>query len=151
MSNIYTIYKITNQINNKSYIGFTSYSPQHRWSSHKVAANRGGKSLFQAAIVKHGPENFIVETIYQSLDEDHTLNTMEPHFINEYNTFHGDGYNSTAGGGSKRKGKKADPEFVKLQQQLGKLIFAHMIHNGAMPHPDAELLNFLRTYIYIGK
>ena len=35
--------------------------------------------------------------MYQSKDREHTLKTMEPYFINEYDSFN-NGYNSTIGG-----------------------------------------------------
>ena len=54
------IYKITNKINNKCYIG-QSNNPMQRWKSHKSHTNIGddiGKSAIHDAMRKYGIENF---------------------------------------------------------------------------------------------
>jgi group I intron endonuclease len=95
---IYSIYKIVNQINGKVYIGFTS-KEHHRFTTHqKVTKNsKHSKRLLYFAVKKYGWENFEFTIIYQSLDEEYCLTTMEPFFINEYNSFNS-GYNMTKGG-----------------------------------------------------
>ena len=60
---IYYIYKITNKINNKIYIGFTSQNPKKRLLQHFRKAKYGTISPLNNAIRKYGKENFIVETI----------------------------------------------------------------------------------------
>ena len=54
------IYKITNQVNGKSYIG-QSVNPYHRFVSHKSRARnhdfRSSQALYHA-ILKYGEENF---------------------------------------------------------------------------------------------
>jgi group I intron endonuclease len=94
MSN--TIYKATNSINGKSYIGFDSAWPKRK-NRHLENAiyNREGK--FYDAIRKYGWDKFQWEILYQSEDKEHTLNVMETQFIREYNTFN-QGYNMTEGG-----------------------------------------------------
>ena len=94
--NIYTIYKATNIINNKVYIGFTSYTVEQRTAAH-LKNSKNIKNKFYNAIVKYGKHNFIWEIIYQSLDYEHTLKIMENHFIVKYDSFKR-GYNSTLGG-----------------------------------------------------
>jgi len=96
MTNIYTVYKITNTINNKLYIGYTSKSIEKRFKGHKSAA-KSGRAKFQYALRKYGVDNFIIEAIYQSHDKYHTLTVMEPYFIREYDSYRL-GYNSTSGG-----------------------------------------------------
>jgi group I intron endonuclease len=93
--NIYTIYKSTNIINGKVYIGFDSNFP-NRKNVHKSASKKQNYKFYRA-IRKHGWDNFVWEIIYQSKDKEHTLKIMEPYFINEYNSFYA-GYNSTFGG-----------------------------------------------------
>lgn len=93
--NIYTIYKATNKINNKHYIGFDSNFPS-RIHSHKHSyPNTDFK--FYRAIRKHGWDNFEWEIIYQSKELDHSKNVMENFFITEYDSYH-NGYNATFGG-----------------------------------------------------
>ena len=90
-----TIYKATNKITGKSYIGFDSSWP-NRKRKHKInSISREGK--FYDSIRKHGWDNFVWEIIYQSEDKEHCLNVMEPLFIKENNSFH-NGYNMTEGG-----------------------------------------------------
>ena len=90
---MYTIYKATNAVNGKAYVGFDSKWPA-RQKAHKFAETNG---YFHCAIRKHGFNNFSWEILYQSLDGDHCLSVMEPHFIAEHDTFNS-GYNMTLGG-----------------------------------------------------
>ena len=94
---IYTIYKATNTINGKSYIGFDSNWPR-RQKQHFHKAKSGEGQYFHNAIRKDGWENFVWEILYQSLDANHCLNEMENYFIVEYKTFGNNGYNLTLGG-----------------------------------------------------
>jgi len=99
MNNIYSIYRATNLITEKCYIGFDSNWPKRK-SEHKSAAIRDkGFNKFYNSIKKYGWESFTWEVIYQSCDGLHCLNTMESYFISEYNSYH-NGYNSTKGGES---------------------------------------------------
>ena len=91
-----TIYKSTNTINGKSYIGFDSAWPK-RMNRHLENANYNREGKFYDAIRKYGWDKFQWEILYQSKDKEHTLNVMETQFIREYNTFN-QGYNMTEGG-----------------------------------------------------
>lgn len=96
---IYTIYKITNNITEKSYIGFTK-DFSSRISRHKSAAkNSKSKNKLHLAIRIYGWHNFSVDILYQSKDHEYTLNTMEQFFIEEYNSINS-GYNTAKGGGA---------------------------------------------------
>jgi group I intron endonuclease len=102
--NIYSIYKATNKINGKVYIGFDSNWP-NRFYTHKNRSNYNkeqSKSKFYNSIRKHGWDNFDWEIIYQSNDGEHCKNIMENYFINEYRSYVGfgdcNGYNTTLGG-----------------------------------------------------
>jgi len=94
MSN--TIYKATNSITGKSYIGFDSAWPKRK-NRHLENANYNREGKFYDAIRKYGWDKFQWEILYQSKDKEHTLNVMETQFIREYNTFN-QGYNMTEGG-----------------------------------------------------
>lgn len=99
----YVIYRATNTINNKVYIGFDSRWPRRK-SQHKHTATYGTETsnTFYNAIRKYGWENFIWEVIYESKDGDYTLKVMENHFIVEHNSYvhleNSKGYNMTLGG-----------------------------------------------------
>lgn len=110
-NNIYTIYKCTNTINGKIYIGYDSAWPRRR-NSHLTKSRTSCqeyKSPFQNALRKHGEKSFEWEVIYQSLDQNHTLTVMEEYFITLYRSFIGfadcNGYNLTMGG----EGQKSRP------------------------------------------
>lgn len=99
MEKIYYIYKITNNINGKSYIGFTE-NIKERWRIHKKCVNAVSGKILHQSIKKHGWNKFTKEVLYCSKDGNHTLREMEPYFIKKYNTFWigGHGYNMTQGG-----------------------------------------------------
>lgn len=98
-----TIYKITNKVNNKVYIGFDSNWPS-RMKSHlrNYKKNTHKTKILYEAFRKYGLENFQFDIVYQSWDKVHCLNIMEPFFIKEYRSFVGfddcAGYNATLGG-----------------------------------------------------
>lgn len=92
---IYSIYKITNKINGKNYIGFDSQWPRRKNQHKQYLKSR--KNKIYLAFNKYGWDNFEWEIIYQSKDGKHTLNVMENFFINQYNSFE-NGYNETLGG-----------------------------------------------------
>lgn len=95
MSSIYSIYKVTNAINGKVYIGFDSNWP-NRQKNHKYLSNKRNQKIY-SAIRKYGWDNFIWEVIYQSKDGKHCLNEMESYFIKQFDSYQ-NGYNSTLGG-----------------------------------------------------
>jgi len=114
--NIYSIYKATNKINGKSYIGFDSNWPK-RMVDHKQNHNKNRRiGKFYNALKKYGWENFEWNVIYQSKDNNHTLNVMESFFIHQYNTLNG-GYNMTPGGDGKRKGSIESDE-TRLKKSI---------------------------------
>lgn len=101
------IYKITNIINNKSYIGQTSLSIEQRWKEHLYCLKKPeciNRPLYRA-INKYGVENFKIEQIEECSDEE--LNEKEIFWIEYYDTFNS-GYNCTIGGEGKRHYKKED-------------------------------------------
>ena len=90
------IYKITNKVNGKSYIGQTRYTIEFRWRQH---IHKKDNTYFHNAIKKYGVDNFIVEKLEKCNIED--LNEREIYYIAKYNTFK-DGYNLTIGGDGNR-------------------------------------------------
>lgn len=90
------IYKITNIVNRKPYIGQTKFSVESRWKSHKKDARRGVNSHFYKALRKYGPENFKIE-ILASAPNKEQLDYLEQLFIVLFDSIE-NGYNSTFGG-----------------------------------------------------
>lgn len=94
------IYKITNQVNQKSYIGKTSKTIEFRWLEHLREANkpeRESRPLYRA-IKKYGQENFKIEEIEQCSEEN--VEEREVFWIKYYETYE-KGYNATLGGDGK--------------------------------------------------
>ena len=92
------IYKITNKINNKVYIG-QSIEVMQRLSTHKTELrnNKHNNSHLQYAWNKYGEENFIFEIIKECKIEE--LDKLEKYYINLYNSTNKDkGYNIELGG-----------------------------------------------------
>lgn len=92
------IYKITNLINNKIYVGQTRFEVKERFKEHLWAAKRGIKYPLYSAIRKYGENNFKIEIIEEI--EDSLLNEREKFWIEKLNTFikNQHGYNATYGG-----------------------------------------------------
>lgn len=92
------IYKATNLINNKVYIGQTHKTLEERIKRHKNDYQRRD-SYFYRAIRKYGWENFKWEVIDDSAITDEELNKLEKYYIKMYNSFDNKdkGYNSTSG------------------------------------------------------
>jgi len=92
---MYYIYTITNKLNGKIYVGFTS-NPTVRWSGHKSQAKTVNRPLYNS-MRHHGIENFEFQVIYESEDRDKTLLEMEPYYIRLYDSYNS-GYNCNYGG-----------------------------------------------------
>lgn len=93
------IYKITNLINGKIYIGQTIVELAKRFHAHVAASNRAqNKTPIYRAMRKYGKQNFIIEQIDQAKDRDE-LNKKEIYWIKELNTKDPNvGYNLADGG-----------------------------------------------------
>lgn len=89
------IYKITNLLNGKIYIGQTSRTVEARWKEHQKDSTRRTfeqRPLYRA-INKYGVENFSIETI----EETDSPNERERFWIEYYGSYK-NGYNATIGG-----------------------------------------------------
>ena len=129
---VYTVYKITNQVNSKIYIGYTKFTAEERWKEH--VGNRNVKNYhLSCAIRKYGADSFDVETLWQSRSSEAAKET-EKLLIAEYKSHLRDvGYNLTMGGEGEIKtlevkkkiaasliGKKRSRETKELQSSLKK-------------------------------
>lgn len=92
------IYKITNTINGKVYIGQTIQPLDKRWSQHKRSARSKEAYSIHRAIAKYGEENFIIECLCNCSIEE--LDRLEKKYIEDYNSY-SCGYNETHGGQGK--------------------------------------------------
>lgn len=93
------IYKVTNKVNGKVYVGQTTQSLPQRITEHRSRLNAGERNhKLYLAMRKHGFENFEFETLCCAVDE-RFLDELEIQFIKEFNSYNR-GYNSSEGGGS---------------------------------------------------
>lgn len=86
------IYKITNLITNKVYIGETNRTISIRWSQHKMRAkDESYTEYLYLSMRKYGAENFIVEEVEECDPE--VRFERETFYILKYNSLAPNGYN----------------------------------------------------------
>jgi len=86
------VYKVTNKITNKAYVGQTIRKVSYRYAQHLSDSRRGSALPFHAAIRKYEPKNFsleIVGTAYSRLE----LNNLESTLTQKYDCYVPRGYN----------------------------------------------------------
>jgi group I intron endonuclease len=94
------IYKITNLVNGKVYIGQTvQKNPKARWYDHCAKARRGINQPLFNAINKYGVDKFSWEVI-DSANSLEALNKLEQQYVEKYNSIN-EGYNIREAGGNK--------------------------------------------------
>lgn len=92
------IYKVTNKLSGRAYIGQTVRPVAERWKRHLYAAERGSKkAAIHAAIRKYGAHSFTVEVLSTCSDREQ-LDDAESYFIDLMQTLSPDGYNLRTGG-----------------------------------------------------
>lgn len=103
------IYKITNLLNGKVYIG-QSVDIEKRWSTHKAELKNNYHYNFhlQNAWNKYGEESFEFSVV-EECDID-KLNQCEIYWISKFNSYK-DGYNLTSGGGNTESFSKSVIQF----------------------------------------
>ena len=90
------IYKITNQVNGKVYIGQTIHTLSHRKNRHLECMRNGIDRHLYNAMRKYGLENFTFEEIDHA-DTIDDLNYLESYYITKYDSVR-NGYNMGYGG-----------------------------------------------------
>lgn len=107
------VYKITNVLNGKGYVGQTTKTPEQRFKRHANCKT----SLIGKAIRKYGRENFTVEVL-EECDTPEQLNAREIFWIAELNCKAPIGYNCTDGGDGR-------PGFFPSAESRAKMSAAH--------------------------
>lgn len=133
------IYKITNKINNKCYIGKSS-NIEGRWKyhiKHKNTTSEYNKLLYQA-FRKYGIENFSFEII-EEINDCKIMNEREKFWIQYYDCYGGNkGYNATPGGDGgvtctdprEKYGKLTSEEVIYLRKRYAECKYpASYIYN----------------------
>lgn len=114
------IYKITNLINNKVYIGQTTKTIEWRFNKHCEDAMKNINTTIhiQRAILRYGKENFKIEQI-DTASSKNELNEKEKYWIRYYNS-KTNGYNMTYGGeGGDTYSSLSDEEMNCVKQKIG--------------------------------
>lgn len=110
------IYKVTNKINGKFYIGRTRYKNLYsRKATHKWYAKQGSNLPFPNALRKYGVDGFIWEVLEEC--EDNMAGQREMYWISELNPY----YNATLGGDGGTYGKPC-PEHVKEATRKSRIV-----------------------------
>jgi len=104
------VYKITNKINNKFYIGITTKSLEQRFNSHI----KQPRFYLGEAIKKYGRENFFIEQIDTALSFQ-KLKKKEQHYITKLKPQ----YNLTKGGDG-TYGYKHNKKFISFRKKVMK-------------------------------
>jgi group I intron endonuclease len=119
---IWSLYRITNKINNKVYIGQAA-DVFKRWHDHRRAVKLNKPTqVIHHAMIKYGIDNFEFEVIACCKNQD-DANYTETELVKQYNSFvKNGGYNATLGGMNAPKTEEwkkklsahwADPEYKK--------------------------------------
>lgn len=112
-----SLYVITNQINNKKYVGKTYKSLDDRMSEHIRDSRKErckNRPLYRA-FQKYGIENFEIKLLGEF--EEGLLEDKEIEFIEKYNSY-ANGYNATLGGDGKRYFQYSDMEVIEAYSKL---------------------------------
>ncbi len=112
-------YKITNLINNKTYIG-QSVNPEERWKRHKFYAESGRKCQYlHHAMSKCGIDNFQFEIISSGIVQDQLeIDLEEENIIQQWNSrSFAEGYNVRPGGSTRGRWSHSPETRTKLSQQ----------------------------------
>ena len=113
------IYLLTNKINFKKYVGFTSSSLRKRITSHIYRGKTGYNLLIGNSLIKHGEENFDLTILFMDKNKKYVKNIMEPYFIKFYKSYYkyGLGYNMTHGGEGTFGYKRTEEEKKQLSER----------------------------------
>ena len=132
------IYKITNKINGKIYIGKTNKPIEKRLREHiRSAYKNTNNHKFYNAIRKYGEENFEIELIEEVINE--SWQDKEIYWINFYDSVN-KGYNTAPGGegGGGLFGEANPSKRLEVRQKISKTLTGRKI--GPIPEERRQKL-----------
>lgn len=91
------IYKITNTVNGKIYIGQTQKTLEERIYQHKQSCASSASTHLYNAIRKYGWDSFSIEVVADNITTKQELDRLETYYIDFYDSMN-TGYNMTRGG-----------------------------------------------------
>lgn len=111
------VYKITNKVTNKIYIGITNQGSGARYRHHWYESRIGEPSPIHRSMAKYGEDNFTLEII-DFADTYDELKEKEKYWIKQYNsTDKSIGYNLTEGGDGTFGRKHSEETKDKIRQK----------------------------------
>jgi len=113
------VYKITNKIDGKSYIGQTIHSLQKRFRTHCAKYSEKKCPKLWNAIQTHGKDNFTIELLWSKpgcLVEE--LDSKERELIKIYGTLSPKGYNIMEGGHGSRHNEESRKKISEAKKKL---------------------------------
>jgi group I intron endonuclease len=112
------VYKVTNMINGKVYIGKTESGLKVRKVGHYQSVKKGSETNFHRALRKGNRNDFKWEILNEySTKKD--MDTAEINYITEYDAYE-NGYNMTEGGDGGITYQKGDELYERIKHKLGK-------------------------------
>lgn len=113
------IYAITNDVNQKVYIGLHSGRDlRTRWATHRAHAKRGSRALISLALRKHGEEKFHIVSVWSGHVSVTKLYALEKYFISSFGTRTPSGYNMTYGGDGTIGYRHTDAERQRRSEKM---------------------------------
>lgn len=141
------LYKITNLINRKIYIGITTTSINKRIASYKAATKKNNKHRIVFAMAKYGFDNFKFEVLYEASDKE-DLRKKEIEYISLHkSTDPSIGYNVSPGGflpsedqirknSEINKGKKLTKEH---RDKISQSLIGHRVSEKVIEHAKNQV------------
>lgn len=111
---MYCIYKITNKVNGKSYIGQHKYTDE----SNPMGRYKGSGTLLKMAYKKYGIENFDVEILYRRVINKDTIDALEIFAIEKYSPEYNISKGGTGGDLGEEVRKRQSIAALKKYQRL---------------------------------
>ncbi len=140
-----SIYKITNTVNGKSYIGQTIHDAEKTRIRQHLTSNSKGSRRIKDDIEKYGQDAFTYEILHDGILPEF-LNMLEKEEIARFNTVSPHGYNQTSGGeggslseetrrkiSEAHKGKKFSEEH---RQNISEAAKGRPAPNKGIPHSE---------------
>ena len=111
------VYKVTNLINGKIYIGQTIHPLNDRKARHIYSSNNKNGFYFHSALRKYGTDNFSWKVI-RMCDSIESLNDWEQYYIKKFNSIGEGGYNLQSGG---KNFKRTAEDKEKMSKEMKRI------------------------------
>ena len=108
------VYKITNTVNSKAYIGISIHEPEKRRIRQHLSGH--GNRIIANAVKKYGKDAFTYEILEENVF-DEFLPDLEVVYIAKFNTVRPHGYNLTSGG---EVAKRLSAETIRKMSEIHK-------------------------------